>query len=75
MLGTIATDHTRSLLGAHGERSGPALTSGYHLAFLVAAGWVAVGIVAAVVLVRPRRAPAFAAGGARLEPRPESHQA
>jgi EmrB/QacA subfamily drug resistance transporter len=73
VLGTISTDRTRSLLGAH-VGLGSALTSGYHLAFLVAAGWVAVGVVAAVVLVRPRRAPAFAGGAARLEPRPESHQ-
>jgi EmrB/QacA subfamily drug resistance transporter len=72
VLGTISTDRTRSLLASH-DALAPALTSGYHLAFLVAAAWVAVGIVAAVVLVRPRRAPAFAGAGTRLEPQPESH--
>ncbi|HEY1778347.1 MAG TPA: MFS transporter [Solirubrobacteraceae bacterium] len=76
VLGTIATDRTRSLLSSH-DALAPALTSGYHLAFLVAAGWVAVGVVAAVVLVRPRRAPAFsgaaAGSGARLEPQADSH--
>jgi EmrB/QacA subfamily drug resistance transporter len=72
VLGTISTDRTRSLLASH-DALAPALTSGYHLAFLVAAAWVAVGIVAAVVLVRPRRAPVFAGAGTRLEPQPESH--
>jgi MFS family permease len=73
VLGTVATDRTRSLLTSH-DALAPALTSGYHLAFLVAAAWVAVGIVAAVVLVRPRRAPAFTgAAGTRLEPQADSH--
>jgi EmrB/QacA subfamily drug resistance transporter len=73
VLGTIATDRTRSLLASH-HASAQALTSGYHLAFLVAAGWVAAGVLAAVVLVRPRRTVVVATGGARLEPAPESQQ-
>jgi EmrB/QacA subfamily drug resistance transporter len=65
VLGTIATDHTRSLIAAH--RSLPdALTAGYHLAFLVGAVWVAFGIVAAVFLVRPRRGVARAGARSRL---------
>ena len=82
VLGTIATDRTRSLIGSH-EGLGAALTGGYHLAFVVAAAWVGAGIVAAIVLVRPRRASAPAAGGAsasapgapgaRLEPAQETH--
>ena len=70
VLGTISADHTRTLL-AHGHATLPALTSGYHLAFLVAAAWVAFGVLAAVALVRPSRLPAGA--GPRLEPRAEAH--
>ncbi len=73
VLGTISTDRTRSLLAAH--RPMPdALTSGYHLAFLVGAAWVACAIVAAAVVVRPRRgaARAGAVAGARLEPSAKS---
>jgi len=75
VLGTVATDRTRSLTASH-DALAQALTGGYHLAFLIAAGWVAVGLLAAVVLVRPKRAASLAGGGAsaRLEPRPESHQ-
>ena len=73
VLGTISTDRTRSLIASH-HALPQALTSGYHLAFLVAAGWVAAGVLAAVVLVRPKRAAVSAGGGARLEPVPESHQ-
>jgi EmrB/QacA subfamily drug resistance transporter len=54
VLGTVATDHTRSLL-AHGTGLPAALTAGYHVAFLVGAGWVAVGVLAAIALVRPSR--------------------
>jgi EmrB/QacA subfamily drug resistance transporter len=54
-LGTIATDHTKSLTaGGHGLLE--SLTAGYHLAYLVGAGFVAVGILAAVLLLRPPRA-------------------
>ena len=77
VLGTISTDRTRSLIAAHHPLR-DALTSGYHLAFLVGAVWVAFGIVAAVFLIRPRRGVAHAGAGAgsgsRLEPSAESHQ-
>jgi EmrB/QacA subfamily drug resistance transporter len=51
-LGTIATDHTKSL-AASGHSLTSALTGGYHLAYLVAAACVAVGIVATLRLLRP----------------------
>ncbi len=50
-LGTIATDHSKTL-AAQGEGALAALTGGYHLAYLVAAGAVAVGILAALLFLR-----------------------
>jgi len=54
-LGTIATDHTKSL-AAGGQGLLESLTGGYHLAYLVGAGFVAGGILAALLLLRPPRA-------------------
>jgi hypothetical protein len=51
-LGTIAIDHTKSL-SASGHSLVSALTGGYHLAYLVAASCVALGILAAFLLLRP----------------------
>jgi EmrB/QacA subfamily drug resistance transporter len=51
-LGTIATDHTKSL-AASGHSLAASLTGGYHLAYLVAAACVALGIVAAFAVLRP----------------------
>ena len=51
-LGTIATDHTKALT-ASGHSLANALTGGYHLAYLVAAACVAVGIAATFLLLRP----------------------
>jgi MFS family permease len=51
-LGAIATDHTKSLT-ASGHSLGSALTGGYHLAYLVAATFVAIGVGAAFVVLRP----------------------
>jgi EmrB/QacA subfamily drug resistance transporter len=51
-LGTVATDHTKALTAA-GHSLGSALTGGYHLAYLVAAVCVAVGILAAFLVLRP----------------------
>jgi MFS family permease len=53
VLGTIATDHTRSLRSA-GDAPVSALLGGYHLAFAIGAACVAVAVVAAVALLRPR---------------------
>ncbi len=51
-LGTIATDHTKAL-SASGHSVLEALTGGYHLAYVVAAICVAVGILAALLVLRP----------------------
>jgi EmrB/QacA subfamily drug resistance transporter len=51
-LGTIATDHTKAL-SASGHALSSALTGGYHLAYMVAAVCVAIGILAAFLLLRP----------------------
>jgi MFS family permease len=51
-LGTIATDHTKAL-SASGHSVIAALTGGYHLAYVVAAICVAVGILAALLVLRP----------------------
>jgi EmrB/QacA subfamily drug resistance transporter len=50
-LGTIATDHTKAL-ARQGEGTLAALTGGYHLAYVVAAAFVAVGILAALLVLR-----------------------
>jgi hypothetical protein len=51
-LGTIATDHTNALSAA-GHSLPSALTGGYHLAYVVAAACVGVGILAALLVLRP----------------------
>jgi EmrB/QacA subfamily drug resistance transporter len=51
-LGTIATDHTKSLSDT-GHSLASALTGGYHLAYLVAAAAVGVGVLAAFLTLRP----------------------
>ncbi|MGA2758260.1 MAG: MFS transporter [Solirubrobacteraceae bacterium] len=67
VLGTISADHTRALT-ATGSSLAVALTAGYHLAFVVAAGCVAVGMLVAVLLLRPRRPQQIGASAAgRLE--------
>jgi EmrB/QacA subfamily drug resistance transporter len=52
VLATLATSRTDNLL-ADGESHASALTSGYHLAFGVAAGIVVVAIVVALAVLRP----------------------
>jgi EmrB/QacA subfamily drug resistance transporter len=51
-LGTIATDHTKALT-TKGDALASALTGGYHLAYLVGAAAVAIGVVAALLVLRP----------------------
>jgi EmrB/QacA subfamily drug resistance transporter len=51
-LGAIATDHTKTLTAA-GNALPSALTGGYHLAYLVAASCVGLGILAAFLILRP----------------------
>jgi predicted MFS family arabinose efflux permease len=56
VLGTVATERTKTLLGSgHGQTA--ALLGGYHLAFVVAVGCAAAALIAALVLLRrPSRA-------------------
>ena len=67
VLGTISTDHARSLV-ADGHALPDALTRGYQLAFLVGAACVAVGVALAFALLRtpPPTPPAAPAS----EPKP-----
>jgi EmrB/QacA subfamily drug resistance transporter len=60
VLATLATTRTESLV-ADGGSTAAALTSGYHLAFIVGAGLVAGAIVVAVSVLRPVEAAAEAA--------------
>jgi EmrB/QacA subfamily drug resistance transporter len=55
-LGTIATDHAKAL-SDKGDSLASALTGGYHLAYLVGAIAVAIGIVAALLFLRTPSAP------------------
>ena len=54
VLATLATDRTETLR-AHGDRSRSALTGGYQLAFLVAAGLVGAAILVAAFVLRSER--------------------
>jgi hypothetical protein len=51
---TFATERTEGLL-ADGESTASALTSGYHLAYLIGAGLVAVALVIVLTVMRPPR--------------------
>jgi EmrB/QacA subfamily drug resistance transporter len=55
VLSTLAADHTKGLIADHHGVT-TSLISGYRLAFLVGAGTIAAGIVAAFVLLRARDA-------------------
>jgi EmrB/QacA subfamily drug resistance transporter len=55
-LGTIATDHTKAL-ARQGEGALAALTGGYQLSYIVAAVFVAVGILAALLVLRTPSSP------------------
>lgn len=65
-LGTIAADHTGSLR-AGGSTAPDALLSGYHLAMVVAAAIVAVGMVVVLLLMRPSVNRAAARAGAAAQ--------
>jgi EmrB/QacA subfamily drug resistance transporter len=52
VLATLATNRTTDLVNG-GDSSAQALTSGYQLAFLIAAGLVAVAVVVAAVVLEP----------------------
>jgi MFS family permease len=73
VLATLATNHTQTLR-AHGDSVASALTGGYQLAFLVAAGLVGTAILLAAFVLRSQppvgeREHAHAHG--RREPQPE----
>jgi EmrB/QacA subfamily drug resistance transporter len=50
-LGAIATDHTKALT-AQGYPLASALTGGYHVSYLVGAGAVGIGVLAALLVLR-----------------------
>ena len=52
VLATLASSRTEDLLGS-GHSTAAALTSGYHLAFVVGAGLIAAGIAIALAVLRP----------------------
>jgi EmrB/QacA subfamily drug resistance transporter len=54
VLATLSATRSESLIGG-GEATASALTGGYHLAFLIAAGLVAVAIAVAVSVLEPER--------------------
>jgi EmrB/QacA subfamily drug resistance transporter len=55
VLATLSTERTKGLL-ADGESHAEALNSGYHLAYLIGAALVAVGIVVALTVIRSQPA-------------------
>jgi EmrB/QacA subfamily drug resistance transporter len=57
VLATLSSGRTDALLEA-GDSTAAALTGGYHLAFLVGAGLMTVGILLALTVLRPERQPA-----------------
>jgi len=67
VLGTIATNHTKGLV-AQGHTVAAALVSGYHLAFAIGGISIVVGIVTALVVLRPRGPAAELDVGAAPEP-------
>ena len=61
VLATLSTERTQNLV-ADGTAQAQALTSGYHLAYLVGAGLAAIAVIVAVVVLRnpePMEAPAM----------------
>ncbi len=66
VLATVASTHSRGLM-RHGTPGAAALTSGYHVAFWIAAGLVVVATAVAVLVLEARGAPR-PAGMAGVEP-------
>jgi EmrB/QacA subfamily drug resistance transporter len=66
VLATLATERTDGLL-ADGESTAAALNAGYHLAYLIGAALIAIAVVAALAVLRPRDRKATAEP-ARREP-------
>ena len=67
VLATISTTHTKHLL-ASGHSTASALTSGYHLAFVIAVGFALSAFVVGATVLQRLRAPHTVAERAELEP-------
>ncbi len=67
MLATLSTSHSNSLK-ASGASTASALTSGYHLAFWVAAALVGCALVVVLTAIDGARAPAHAGAGEAHRP-------
>jgi EmrB/QacA subfamily drug resistance transporter len=67
VLATLSATHT-SALRASGNPLASSLTGGYHLAFTIGVGLILVGLVLAVVVLRPQK-PAVAEAHATITPR------
>jgi EmrB/QacA subfamily drug resistance transporter len=77
VLATLSTERTDSLL-ADGASQAAALTSGYHLAYLVGAGLASIAVAIAVFVLRdpaPQAAPHAAGEGVPVEPEAEPVEA
>jgi EmrB/QacA subfamily drug resistance transporter len=61
ILATLSATRSRDLIGG-GEATAAALTSGYHLAFLIGAALVGAAIVVALTVIRPEERQASPAG-------------
>jgi EmrB/QacA subfamily drug resistance transporter len=66
VLATLATNRTTDLLG-NGDSTAQALTSGYRLAFLIAAGLVAVAVAVAALVLEPVAEPRAEESGEMAE--------
>ena len=71
VLATLSAERTHSLLDA-GDSQASALTSGYHLAYLIGAGLAAIAVAIAVFVLRQpgQSPPAPQAEAASAEPEP-----
>src|SRR5690242_11873621 len=67
VLATLSTERTNSLLG-DGQSQAQALTSGYHVAYLIGAGLAAIAVAIAVFVLRAPRPGAMPAHGEEMAP-------
>jgi EmrB/QacA subfamily drug resistance transporter len=70
LLGTIASNHTKTLLSKH-ETLTNSLLGGYHLAFLAGVASVAAGILVALLILRPTQRRSRLAVASRPEEGPD----
>jgi MFS family permease len=69
VLATLSTTRSNNLI-AEGQSTAAALTSGYHLAFLIGAILVAAAFVVGIAVLQPEERAAAAAGGSAEEGEP-----